>query len=127
MERISWTKRGFIQRFPSDRSARFDAGIESLGRSYRGHLWLTTAPPLIEMPNWENAAEPYPLTWDEQNKLFKALPDHLAKMALFAVNTGLRKQRYLLVKVAQWELKIPELGISVCVIPAKPREYSDGV
>ena len=38
------------------------------------------------MPNWEDVAEPYPLSWAEQEKLFNALPVHLEKMALFAVN-----------------------------------------
>jgi len=33
---------------------------------------------------------PYPITWEEQDRLFPMLPAHLARMALFAVNTGLR-------------------------------------
>jgi integrase len=34
--------------------------------------------------------QPYPLSWEEQAKLFRELPPHLAEMALFAVNTGCR-------------------------------------
>ncbi len=36
--------------------------------------------------------EPYPLSWDEQAALFAELPEYLATMALFKVNTGLRQQ-----------------------------------
>jgi hypothetical protein len=32
--------------------------------------------------------KPYPLAWEEQTSLFKELPSHLEKMALFAVNSG---------------------------------------
>jgi len=35
---------------------------------------------------------PYPLSWDEQRLLFQALPTHLARMALFKVNTRTRDQ-----------------------------------
>ena len=31
-----------------------------------------------------------PITWQEQDALFRRLPAHLARMTLFAVNTGLR-------------------------------------
>ena len=48
--------------------------------------------------------------------LFRKLPAHLARMALFAVNTGLRDSN---VCGLQWtcEVAIPELGRSVFVIP----------
>ena len=35
---------------------------------------------------------PYPISWEEQRTLFKALPDHLARVALLKVNTGCREQ-----------------------------------
>jgi len=31
--------------------------------------------------------KPYPLNWEEQERLFNMLPAHLRRMALFAVNT----------------------------------------
>lgn len=94
-------------------------------RDNEGRPWLTTAPPLLEMPNWDDAAEPYPLSWVEQEKLFNALPVHLEKMALFAINTGLREQGVCWLRW-EWEVKIPELNTSVFIIPGRPREYSDG-
>jgi hypothetical protein len=30
---------------------------------------------------------PYPLNWDEQSRLLRQLPEHLASMAVFAVNS----------------------------------------
>jgi len=38
------------------------------------------------------AKKPYPLSWVEQDKLFKELARHLANAALFGVNTGCREQ-----------------------------------
>jgi len=49
-------------------------------------------PPLIQFVPNKNARQPYPLSWDEQRLLFAALPAHLARMALFKVNTGTREQ-----------------------------------
>ena len=60
--------------------------------------------------------KPYPLNWDEQNRLFKELPNHLKQMSLFAVNTGCRDKEICNLKW-EWEFKIPELGSSVFIIP----------
>ena len=95
-------------------------------RDEKGKPWLTTAPPLLEMPNWEDEAEPYPLSWDEQRGLFQLLPDHLAVKALFAVNTGLREQGICWLRW-DWEEQIPELNTSVFIIPGKSVEYPDGI
>jgi hypothetical protein len=38
----------------------------------------------------ETPRPPYPITWDEQDRLFPKLPAHLGRMVLFAVNTVLR-------------------------------------
>lgn len=46
-------------------------------------------PPNITMLP-ENPRLPYPITWAEKDALFRLLPSHLVRMALFAVNTGLR-------------------------------------
>jgi integrase len=50
--------------------------------------------------------------------LFQELPDHLARMALFKVNTGCRDRDVCGLK---WddEVKVPELDTSVFIIPVK--------
>ena len=61
-------------------------------RSYRdadGRPWLDAIPPLISMLP-EDPRFPYPLSWEEQDRLFRRLPTHLVRMALLAINTGLR-------------------------------------
>jgi hypothetical protein len=46
----------------------------------------------IKLLKVTDALQPYPLAWDEQTRLFKELPAHLGRMALFKVNTGCRDQ-----------------------------------
>jgi hypothetical protein len=81
--------------------------------------------PLLTMPDWEDEAVPYPLSWEEQARLLKALPDYLARMALFAVNTGLREQGICWLRW-DWEARLPELDTSVFVVPGRPVDYPDG-
>jgi integrase len=59
---------------------------------------------------------PNPLSWDEQTRLFKELPAHVARMALFKVNTGCRDQEVCGLKW-EWEVAVPELETSVFIIP----------
>jgi len=71
-----------------------------------------------------DARKPYPLSWVEQNKLLRALPDHLARMCLFKVNTGYREQEVCHLRW-DWEVPVPELDTSVFIVPwekAKNRE-----
>lgn len=77
--------------------------------------WLET-PPLLSMQSTQDARKPYPLSWEEQSALFQELPAHLAKMALFNVNTGTREQEVCLLRW-DWEIEVPELGTSVFLIP----------
>jgi hypothetical protein len=57
------------------------------------------------------------LSIDEERLLFSELEGHLARMALFKVNTGLREQEVVNLSWA-WETKVPELeGTSVFIIP----------
>jgi len=66
--------------------------LNRAARAYRdddGRPWLEAAPPTITMLP-ESRRSPYPITWEEQDRLFQRLPKHLATMVLFAVNTGLR-------------------------------------
>jgi integrase len=85
-------------------------------RDEHGLAWLETAP-LITMPDTRKTArKPYPLSWDEQRRLFALLPGSVAQMALFAVNTGCREQEVCQLRW-KWEVPVAELQTSVFVIP----------
>jgi integrase len=86
-----------------------------LWRDEHGLTWLET-PPLLQLQDWDDRRPPYPLSWDEQHLLFGRLPGHLARMALFKVNTDTREQEVCGLRW-DWEEQIPELGASVFVIP----------
>jgi integrase len=86
-------------------------------REEDGSPWLSTAPPLLSMPKGP-VRNPYPLSWEEQTRLFARLPQHLARMALVKVNTGLREQEVVQLRWA-WEQRVPELDVTVFVIPAR--------
>ncbi len=85
-------------------------------RDDNGLTWLETAPLIRLLPN-ENARQPYPLSWKEQELLFSQLEGHLAHMALFKVNTGTREQEVAGLKW-EWEVAVPELDTSVFLIPS---------
>ncbi len=82
-----------------------------------GLTWLAVAPKIKLLVEADNR-KPYPLSWEEQDKLFAVLPNHLREMALFAVNTGCRDQEICKLRW-EWEVPvpIPEIG-SVFIIPA---------
>ncbi len=86
-----------------------------LWRDDNGLTWLESAP-LIQMLPTTDARKPYPLSWDEQQRLFQALPAHLARMCLFKVNTGCREQEVCNLSW-DWEVPVPELNTSVFIIP----------
>lgn len=77
-------------------------------RDEQGLTWLEYAPKIKLIPVKDGRA-PYPLARDEQAMLFQELPDHLARMALFKVNTGCRDREVCSLK---WddEVKVPELS-----------------
>ena len=92
--------------------------LNRAARAYRdddGRPWLEAVPPLITMLP-ESPRLPYPITWDEQDRLFPKLPAHLGRMVLFAVNTGLRDSNVCGLEWT-WEVPVPEVGRSVFVIP----------
>jgi len=76
--------------------------------------WLES-PPLIEMEQGP-ARKLYPLSWEEQDHLFRELPAHLQRIALYKVNTGCRKQEVLQLRWS-WEVQVPKLATSVFVLP----------
>jgi len=86
-----------------------------LWRDENGLTWLATSP-LVQMLPVTDARKPYPISWDEQSLLFQALPDHLARMCLFKVNTGCREQEVCRLRW-DWEVKVQELDTSVFIIP----------
>jgi integrase len=81
----------------------------------QGLTWLHAAPKIKLLANFDKR-KPYPLSWDEQSRLFRFLPSHLADMALFAVNTGCRDAEICGLRW-DWEVLVPELGTSVFIIP----------
>ena len=81
-----------------------------------GLTWLAQAP-LIEMLSVHDEKTAYPLDWSEQTKLIQKLPPHLARMALFKVNTGCREAEVCGLKW-EWELDIPGFEPLTFLIPA---------
>ena len=63
-----------------------------------------------------NLASPYPINFDEQARLFRELPVHLARMARFKFNTGCREAEVCKLRW-EWEVTVPELETSVFIIP----------
>lgn len=61
-----------------------------LWRDDQGRAWLDTVPMLPTVEGVKR--KPRPISWQEQERLLKALPAYIADMALFSLNTGLRDQ-----------------------------------
>jgi integrase len=94
-------------------------------RSWRdesGLTWLEHAPAVTMLPLVGHQRDPRPITWAEQRMLLPALPAHLARMALFALNTGVRDDVVCSLRW-DWEIRVPELGVSVFEVP---REHVKG-
>ena len=81
----------------------------------QGLTWLA-APAKIKLMPTPSRRQPYPLSWDEQAKLFAELPAHLAQMALFAVNTSCRNAEICGLRW-EWEVEVPAMCTSVFIIP----------
>jgi integrase len=84
---------------------------------------LETAPKIKLFPI-KDARSPYPLSHEEQAFLFQELHDHLARMALFKVNTGLREQEVCRLKW-EYEVKVTELEASVFTIPGEQVKHGE--
>ena len=85
-------------------------------RDDAGRTWLDKAPAITLLPLVGFQREPRPITWAEQRRLLPLLPDHLARMSLFTLNTGVRDDVVCSLRWA-WEIKVPELGVSVFEVP----------
>ena len=88
-----------------------------------GMTWMA-APPKIKFLPETDRRKPYPLSWEEQDRLFSELPDHLVTMALFKVNTGCREAEVCGLKW-EWERPCPGLNTFVFVIPGRQRKNRD--
>ncbi|WP_051301685.1 tyrosine-type recombinase/integrase [Sedimenticola selenatireducens] len=88
-----------------------------------GMTWLQAAPKIKLLPDI-NQRQPYPLNWEEQTALFKELPDHLAQMALFTVNTGCRDAEVCNLRW-DWEMKLPQLSSSIFLVPGQMVKNGD--
>jgi len=84
-----------------------------LWRDDQGRPWLDTVPMLPTLQGEKR--KPKPISWNEQEKLLKALPKYLAEMCLFALNTGLRDQELCGLKWSD-ECLVNGLDTSVFII-----------
>lgn len=82
-----------------------------------GNTWLPHAPKIKLLPETDKRS-PYPLTWEEQARLLQELPEHLAKMAMFKVNTGCREAEVCGLKW-EHEVEVQEEATSVFIIPGE--------
>ena len=89
-----------------------------LWRDETDRPWLPVAP-LIQMQRHPHRARALPAFGRRATPAVLRAQGHLASMALFKVNTGLREQEVVNLRW-QWESNIPELGTSIFVIP---RDY----
>jgi len=88
-----------------------------------GLTWLMAAPKIKLLPDTDKR-KPYPLNWDEQERLFGELPPHLEQMALFAVNTGCRDSEICNLRW-EWEVPIPTMATSVFIVPGERVKNGD--
>ncbi|WP_349238049.1 tyrosine-type recombinase/integrase [Pseudomonas koreensis] len=80
--------------------------------------WLDSVPMISMLEERKASRKPYPLSWEEQSILFSEIPDHLLRMSLYKVNTGCREQEVCKLQW-DWEIRVPELGTSVFLIPSE--------
>ena len=80
--------------------------------------WLDSVPMISMLEEKRSSRKPYPLSWEEQSMLFSEIPDHLLRMALYKVNSGSREQEVCKLQW-DWEIRVPELGTSVFLIPSE--------
>ena len=88
-----------------------------------GLTWIQAPAKIKLLPNHDKRG-PYPLSWDEQTRLLRELPVHLADMSLFAVNTGCRDAEICGLQW-EWEVEVPELGTSIFIIPRSQVKNGD--
>lgn len=85
-------------------------------RDQQGMSWLENCP-IIQFEKG-SAKKPYPLSWDEQDKVFDLLSGRFRRAAIVAVNTGLRESPLVRLRW-EWEEHNNELGETVFRLPAE--------
>ena len=85
-------------------------------RDEKGNTWLQQAPHITMLQLLGHQREPQPISWADPRMLVPRLPDHLARMSLFTLNTGVRDDVVCSLRW-EWEIRVPELGISVFEVP----------
>ena len=80
-----------------------------------GLTWIAAAPKISLLPETDKR-RPYPLNWEEQDRLMQELAPHLQEMALFKVNVGCRDAEVCNLRW-DWEVSVPELQTSVFILP----------
>jgi hypothetical protein len=94
--------------------------LSRAAHSYRdadGTPWLTGVPPLITMLP-ESRRSPYPITRDEQDRLFPRLPAPPAAHGAVRSQHGAARQQLFGLQWS-WEVPLPELGRIIFVVPAE--------
>jgi integrase len=89
-----------------------------------GKTWLQY-PPKLKLLRVTDAARAYPLSWDEERKLFSRLPDHYQRPCLYGINTGLRQELICGLRWA-WEHRVPEIERTVFLIPGATEGVKNG-
>lgn len=85
-----------------------------LNKACRVWRWLPSAPKILHVRG--RARRAYPISWEEQERLFGALPTGWERCAaLFAVNTGVRKAELFGLRWADM-VPVPELETFVFVL-----------
>lgn len=85
-------------------------------RDEKGMSWIENCP-IISFEKG-TAKRPFPLSWDQQEKLFDMLPGRIRKAAIVDVNTGLRESPLIRLRW-EWEEYNDELGETVFHLPAE--------
>ncbi len=86
-------------------------------RGEDGKPWLRQAPAKLSRLSLKGRqAKPYPLSWQEQDRLCALLPRHSVDPVLFALNTGCRDTEVCQMRW-DWEVYVRDLGMSVFVLP----------
>ena len=83
-----------------------------------GNTWLQQAPRITMLPLVGHQREPQPISWADQRALLPKLPDHLSRMSLFTLNTGVRDDVVCSLRW-EWEIQVPEIGVSVFEVPKR--------
>ena len=84
-------------------------------RDDNGLSWIDNAP-IIPFEKGQRL-QPYPLSWDQQDRLFSRLTERMRDMCLFKVNTGCREQEVIQLEWA-WERDVG-IGETVFLVPGE--------